>query len=386
MTKKEELKEIVDPRVLASRLMLEKNLWLTRVRWWYTVFIGLFFFTYNFFSDTPLIGYRALVLLLGLSFWGNIIFLLTIRRNRKISNQDLDYPSFLALASLQLDFDLVLLSLMVFFSGGFESLLMVLFILYIVLSNFMTTHRKAFRNTLTAVVLVVVIFFSDKELVISSRRLIELLAFITILFFAYFISAYLSHHLRENEESLHDLLGETKQLSVTDRLTHLYDNSHFLMLLNLQLEKSRRYETPFSIVMFDVDHFKSYNDANGHLKGSEALQTIAELMKKIFRASDILSRYGGDEFAVILPISDKVGAYLAADRMREAVEAEPFEGTAKQPGKKLTLSMGIASYPEHGASADQILDNADKALYRAKKMGRNRAVIYEPTPEEGVGG
>jgi diguanylate cyclase (GGDEF)-like protein len=131
------------------------------------------------------------------------------------------------------------------------------------------------------------------------------------------------------------------------------------------------------LIIFDVDHFKVYNDTNGHIQGSEVLKQVAALMKKMFRASDILARYGGDEFIVLLSMSDKVGAYLAADRLREIIEKEPFPNREKQPLKKITLSLGIASFPEHGVTIDEILDNADKALYEAKRLGRNRAVIYE---------
>jgi diguanylate cyclase (GGDEF)-like protein len=165
-------------------------------------------------------------------------------------------------------------------------------------------------------------------------------------------------------------------------LTDLYNQSHFFLLFNLQLERSKRYNTPFSIIIFDVDHFKNYNDSNGHLAGSEALRKVGRLMKKVFRASDILAKYGGDEFVVILPNSDKIGAFLGAERIRETVENEHFDGGKTQPLGKVSLSLGIASYPEHGSTTEDILENADKALYFAKKTGRNKAVIYSEDLEE----
>jgi diguanylate cyclase (GGDEF)-like protein len=209
-----------------------------------------------------------------------------------------------------------------------------------------------------------------------------MVAFNVILLFTYFISAYLSKNLRENEEKIRDLLQKTQEMSVTDGLTNLYNQTHFFLLLRLQLKKSQRYHTCFSIIMFDVDHFKNYNDNNGHLKGSEVLRQIGDIMRRCFRSSDALAKYGGDEFVIILPESDKVGALLAADRLREVVEEEPFEGRQQQPLGKITLSLGISSYPEHGSTLEELLDRADKALYSAKKAGRNRTVLYSEDLEE----
>jgi diguanylate cyclase (GGDEF)-like protein len=100
-------------------------------------------------------------------------------------------------------------------------------------------------------------------------------------------------------------------------------------------------------------------------------------MRSKFRTSDLLAKYGGDEFVIILPQTDKVGAYLAAERLRESVEKHVFPGAETQPGKKLTISIGLATFPEHGQSSEQIVNCADKALYFAKESGRNRTHIYD---------
>jgi len=285
------------------------------------------------------------------------------------------------MAVLQLDFDLLALSLLVFYSDGFNSPTIVLYIFYIVIATFLIHHRKALRNTLTAIVLVVVLFFSSEGLVVTSGKLTSLMGFNLILLFAFFISSYLSRNLKKNEQKIHQLLDKTRELSVTDGLTNLYNQTHFFLLLKLQLEKSRRYNSFFSLVMFDVDNFKNYNDNNGHLKGSEALSRVGDLMRDVFRASDVLAKYGGDEFVIILPNSDKVGTFLAADRLRESVEEEHFDGGEHQPLGKITLSLGIASYPEHALTIEELMDKADKALYEAKKNGRNKTMIYNPEME-----
>ncbi|UCH92739.1 MAG: GGDEF domain-containing protein [Candidatus Aminicenantes bacterium] len=378
----DEFMALKDPESMAIELMIGKNRWLIRVRWIYTFFILLFFVTYNYISGDISIRHRILGLILGLSALGNIIFMLALKRGLKFPSEKKDHSLYTTMASLQLDFDLVVLSLLVFFSDGFESPVLVLFIFYIMEATFLIHHQKAIKNTITAMALVVVIYFTNEVLIFSPKKLATLIAFNVILFFTYFISAYLSKNLRQNEKKIRDLLQKTREMSVTDGLTNLYNQTHFFLLFRLQLSKSKRYQTPFSIIMFDVDYFKDYNDHNGHLMGSEVLRQIGGIMKRVFRSSDVLAKYGGDEFVIILPKSDKVGAFLAADRLREVVEEEPFEGRQHQPSGKITLSLGISSFPEHGDNVEILLDRADKALYCAKKTGRNKSVIYSEDLEE----
>jgi diguanylate cyclase (GGDEF)-like protein len=373
---------VKDPQVLAVELTIGKNRWLTRVRWIYTLFILVFFVVYNYFTGSQSITPWNLGMIVGLSLLGNVIFILAMKRGLKFPSEKNDQRLYTMLSVVQLDFDLMVLFLLVFFSGGFRSPMRVLFIFYVVIATFLIHYKKALRNTVTANVLVVVLFLSEEGLVISFAKLATLIAFNIVLIFAFFISAYLSQNLRQNEEKIQHLLKRTRELSVTDGLTGLYNQTHFFLLLKLQFEKAKRYHSPFSLIIFDVDNFKNYNDINGHLKGSEALQHVAELMRGVFRSSDILAKYGGDEFVIILPNSDKVGSFLAADRMREVMEEETFDGGETQPMGKVTISLGISAYPEHGQTMEELLDRADKALYFAKETGRNKCVIYSEDLEE----
>ncbi|MGE5344278.1 MAG: GGDEF domain-containing protein [Candidatus Omnitrophota bacterium] len=370
------------PQLFAVELMIEKNLWITKIRWIYSFFILVFFVTYNTFLSNQLIEYRTLALILLLAIFGNICFVLILLRGLKNPLEKRNFELYKSLASLQMDFDLIILSLVIFFSKGFNSSMVVLYVFYIMIATFLIQDKKAFKNALTAIILVVVIFFSGDHLNLSVSHLIPLVSFLTFLLFAYLISSYLSKNLKESENKLHDLLEKTHALSVTDGLTNLYNQTHFFLLLRLQIEKSKRYHTPFSLIIFDVDNFKNYNDKNGHIKGSAVLRRIGDLMRSVFRSTDVLAKYGGDEFVVILPSTDKVGAFLAADRFREVVEEEKFEGRETQPQGKVTVSIGIAGYPEHGQTVEEILDRADKALYFAKNNGRNKAVIYNADLDE----
>ena len=173
------------------------------------------------------------------------------------------------------------------------------------------------------------------------------------------------------------LYEEIKNLSVIDALTNLFNRRKMEEDLRNELERSKRYTRPLSILMVDIDYFKNYNDFHGHQKGDEVLRKIAELLRKNLRAIDKVYRYGGEEFIVLLPEVDKEGALACAERLRRKVEQEPFEGEEQsQPSGKITISIGVASYPLDGDSIEKLIEAADSALYRAKALGRNRVCLY----------
>ncbi len=379
---KQLLPDVDDPQELAADLVISKNRWLTRTRALYTLFIFIFFIAYAYFSGVVDVNLREILLTVMLSLSGNLLFILVLKRNIKFSPSEINRRALSSLAMMQLDFDLVVLALLIFFSGGFESPLLVFFVFYIVMTTFLVEHKKALKNTLAAIALVAVIFLTHAGWRVSSKEITSLVGFGFILLFTYLVSAYLSQSLRENEGKLRELLEKFREQSVTDGLTGLYNQTHFFLLFNLQLERAKRYRTALSLIIFDVDHFKNYNDSNGHIAGSAALKKVGQLTQKVFRSSDMLAKYGGDEFVIILSNSDKIGAFLGAERLRETVEHTAFEGGESQPLGKVTLSLGIASYPEHGATTKEILDRADKAMYIAKESGRNKTVIYSPDLEE----
>ncbi len=364
------------PELVVVEQMVNKNLWLTRIRWTYSLFIFLFFSTYNILSPVPQIGFYELFLIVSLSIIGNFIFLFALKRNIHGAVREMQYNMFLSIAGLQLDLDFIVLALLVFFSGGFDSPVIVLFIFYIMVSTFLIFHKKAFRNTILAIILITIIFFRNSGFDVSSHDLARMVAFNIILAFTYFLTLYLTSHLKGNEIIMRELLEKTQRLSVTDGLTGLYNQTYFFGQLDLFLKTSQKDKRPFSVIIFDVDHFKNYNDNNGHIKGSEALAQIGVITKRVFRQNDIQAKYGGDEFVIILPNTDKVGAFLAADRLRDTVENETFPGEERQPMGRITLSVGVSSFPDHGETSDEILEKADKAMYYAKEQGRNRTQIY----------
>lgn len=173
------------------------------------------------------------------------------------------------------------------------------------------------------------------------------------------------------------LYEKTMELSKTDGLTGLKNHREFKDALNAEVMRSKRYRRTFSLLMIDIDHFKHYNDTNGHPQGDVLLKKISELIRDNFKDTDIVARYGGEEFAVILLETEtKDHAVSVAERMRAMVEWCKFPKEETQPLGKVTISIGVSCYPEDGSTADEILQAADKALYCAKREGKNRVVAF----------
>jgi diguanylate cyclase (GGDEF)-like protein len=168
------------------------------------------------------------------------------------------------------------------------------------------------------------------------------------------------------------------ELAMVDGLTGLFMRRYFDARIEEEIERSKRYSTPFSVLMMDVDDFKKLNDEHGHLIGDRVLRAIANCVKGQLRGVDTAARYGGEEIAVILPRSDMVAGYNVGERIRAAI-TELRVTTDSDPPKVLsvTASFGVASYPESKAqSAEDLIRRADRALYRAKKTGKNRVELY----------
>jgi diguanylate cyclase (GGDEF)-like protein len=162
-----------------------------------------------------------------------------------------------------------------------------------------------------------------------------------------------------------------KELAIRDGLTGLFNHRYFQEALALELIRSRRHKHLFSLILLDVDRFKEYNDAHGHLEGDKLLCMLGELIRKDLRRSDVMARYGGEEFVIILPETDKDAARGIAEGIRHTVAEYPFHGREKQPTGNVTVSLGVATFPHDGRDGSTLLGYADRALYDAKKRGRN---------------
>lgn len=171
------------------------------------------------------------------------------------------------------------------------------------------------------------------------------------------------------------LLEQTQELAITDGLTALYNHRYFHERMEAELARAARYDRPLSLILIDVDHFKSYNDNNGHPAGDVLLRRVAETIRSCSRQSDIVARYGGEEFAVLLPETGTQAAFNSAERIRKKLASLKFPGEDKQPLGRVTLSAGVATYPTHASTKEDLLKKADALLYLAKENGRNQVKL-----------
>ncbi|MFH1354623.1 MAG: GGDEF domain-containing protein [Candidatus Omnitrophota bacterium] len=170
------------------------------------------------------------------------------------------------------------------------------------------------------------------------------------------------------------LYERIQELSIIDSLTNVFNRRYFLQRFREELVRSEKFRYKFSFVMVDVDHFKSYNDYYGHLVGDAILRDIAAILKENLRQIDFIGRYGGEEFSLILTETDKEQARFATERIRRAVESRLIR--AYDEDLKVTISQGISVFPDSAEDAQALIERADKAMYAAKDLGRNKVCIY----------
>jgi diguanylate cyclase (GGDEF)-like protein len=177
------------------------------------------------------------------------------------------------------------------------------------------------------------------------------------------------------------LFQETVELSLTDPLTAVPNRRHLFQQLEMEVHRAQRFGTPTSFVMIDIDHFKLFNDASGHPAGDALLKEVASLIVQSVRKVDTIARYGGEEFAIILPKIRKAEAMEVAEKLRKAVLRTDFKNGTRQPGGRVTISVGVASLPEDATSLEKLVDAADSALYASKRGGRNLSTAFQPGME-----
>ncbi|MEW6055466.1 MAG: sensor domain-containing diguanylate cyclase [Bdellovibrionota bacterium] len=187
--------------------------------------------------------------------------------------------------------------------------------------------------------------------------------------------------IRQAQRSLEELTLKLEKASVTDEMTGLSNFRRFQAQLEKEHVRALRYKHPYAILFCDVDHFKKYNDQNGHPEGDEVLRGTAKIIEKHSRTTDLAARYGGEEFVVLCPNTDTQTAYALAERIRIAIANEAFTHREKQPLGCVSVSIGIASFPSDGEKPSEILERADQALYQSKTEGRNRTTCFGQLPK-----
>ena len=170
------------------------------------------------------------------------------------------------------------------------------------------------------------------------------------------------------------LFEKMQEMAITDSLTGLYNRRYFYMILDNEFERAKRYQTPLSLIMMDIDHFKTVNDEYGHLVGDDVLRSMSEICEELLRQTDNMFRYGGEEFMIILPGTKQEEAFNVAERIRATIEKAVIK--TKKGSVKITISIGVSEYGEQYSEPSEFIESADRTMYEAKKAGRNCVSMF----------
>jgi diguanylate cyclase (GGDEF)-like protein len=260
------------------------------------------------------------------------------------------------------------------YSGRIESPLLNLYLLPIIASSLIFGKLMTAAAVIVIAICYMVLGYDPRAPEpVTLEYAGALLALIAPVILVAYITTMLAADIRYAVEKI-------RQVSDTDELTGLYNMRAFSSILQRAFKQSVRHGHPLSIVMVDSDNLKTVNDAHGHEAGNRLLQHVVRCIRDELRGSDVMARFGGDEFVLLLPETNRRGAQEMAERIRKSVDTARFDIRGGELNS--TVSLGVASYPEDGGNLEVILDKADKAMYRAKQRGRNRVAIYAPEEEE----
>ncbi len=261
-------------------------------------------------------------------------------------------------------------SYVVWHSGRITSPLLSLYLLVIIVS----ATTLGLKSTLlhASVITVIYMFMTFAPETLESMGVNQARLHLLQLF-PFWLVAYLAAMLAYEAE-----VGQLKlaELAHTDSLTQLWNMRMFSDFAEQEFERAARYERPFSVMMLDADNLKKVNDRFGHQVGSQLIQAMGRKIKASLRASDVVARYGGDEFVVMLPETISSEALATAERVRQCLEGSLLETGLEGDRVAIKTSIGIAAFPEHDKELAGVLRKADAALYTSKRLGKNRSSVY----------
>ena len=263
---------------------------------------------------------------------------------------------------------IVFITWVVWFTGRLQSPLLNLYLLPIITSSLsLGKFATLLEMGLITACYVFLGWYSIEPPVFSLGGATVLLAQLAPMLLVAYITTMFSADIRYG-------LNKAKLLSETDELTGIYNMRGFYLIADRAFAQAVRHLRPVSVLMIDSDNLKAVNDEHGHDAGNELLRLIATGIKSQLRTTDVLARYGGDEFVVLLPDAGPGGTHDVAERIRESIARRPLE--LRDRSVPITVSIGLASYPDDGHGMETIMRRADEAMYRAKAGGRNRVVSF----------
>lgn len=316
--------------------------------------IYLFFYMLIHFARNEIIIATVELIVVIFSIF-NLIFYIKTKNKEIVSS--------IILAGILLFFDFLLID------GGLEHTGIYWIFVYPTLAFFLKDRLNGiYWNFAFVLSVVFLLFLNEKNLIklaYSEENIaLALLTYSSIFIIMIFIKSNISFNYQQIEK-----------LATTDSLTGIYNRFQILKLLKAEIERALRYNKTFSIILFDIDNFKSINDNHGHQKGDYVLKKVTEMFSKNIRKADYFGRLGGEEFIIITPEIDSKNAFIIAEKLRRLLEKLEFDGIGK-----ITASFGISEF-EIGKDLNQLLKEADDALYQAKRKGKNKVCIYNGTCE-----
>ncbi|MDF2804574.1 MAG: diguanylate cyclase domain protein, partial [Anaerocolumna sp.] len=263
----------------------------------------------------------------------------------------------------------IIFIVVIYVNGANESYNKIIFLFIIISYTVEYSMKTGFIiATISAVVIVIMdfIYGSTTGINVQFENDIALIAMF------YIVTWTLGFYIKLEKSHIQDLIDYANM----DGLTGAYNHRYFYENIEIMCEDSKKTNTQLSLLMIDLDYFKKYNDLFGHSKGDELLKDISAILRDNLRIKDILCRYGGDEFCIILPDTNKDAACQIANRIREAVSKFDFYGKEQLDKKRMTLSIGVSTFNDEIENSKDFIENADMALYRAKFLRRNKVEVY----------
>ena len=376
-----------------SESIKNKLKWVLNIKIFLLLLNTLIFFIFDkldVIPPTPAFHYLQILLVIY-----TIAIIIISKEISNLSKQkaNKNYISLLALFIVTIDF--LAYFTFIYLTGGITSPFIIMLILIIILNSFILDAYYIFIFAFASIIFLILLMIGEYNGIIYhyksfwedfihfdishnySLMSATFLLYSSLIITISYISYYINKNIQEQTDKIQEAYKKTFYISITDRLTGLYDQIYFRELLQKEIDRCKENNEIFSIIFLDVDHFKNYNDLNGHLMGSKTLQEVAEVMRNNFRHDDILCKFGGDEFVVIAKNLDKQSGIKAAERLRKAIIEYNFKNAEYQPEGRITISLGVATFPNDGNTVKELLTKADTAMYMAKAMGRNRTIEWK---------